>query len=66
MKTVNHIRRGKRGSALVEYGLIVAIPCLLMHAFLSAQARGIVGRMEATGLSFMNTLIKREQAQPGT
>lgn len=24
MKTVNHIRRGKRGSALVEYGLIVA------------------------------------------
>lgn len=49
-----------------EYGLIVAIPCLLMHAFLSAQARGIVGRMEATGLSFMNTLIKREQAQPGT
>ena len=43
-----------------EYGLIVAIPCLLMHAFLSAQARGIVGRMEATGLSFMNELLKSE------
>jgi len=37
-----------------ECGLIVAIPSLLLHAFLSRKARGIVSQMETTAVSFMN------------
>ena len=39
-----------------KYGLIVAIPSLLLHAFLSRRARGIVGQMETTAVSFANQL----------
>jgi biopolymer transport protein ExbB len=46
-----------------EYGLIVAIPALLLHAILSAQARGITSRMEAAGLSFINEFLKRGATQ---
>ena len=46
MKTVNHIRRGKRGSALVEYGLIVAGVALV-----GALAVGVFGEKLADLLS---------------
>ncbi len=43
-----------------EYGLIVAIPSLLLHAFLSSKARKIVSRLETTGVSFVNELARAE------
>lgn len=39
-----------------EFGLIVAIPSLILHAFLSRQAKGILARMETTAMSFVNGL----------
>jgi biopolymer transport protein ExbB len=42
-----------------KFGLIVAIPSLLLHAFLSRKARGIVDRMERTALSFLNAVSRR-------
>jgi biopolymer transport protein ExbB len=41
-----------------EYGLIVAIPSLLLHAFLSRKARAIVGSMETAALAFANQAQK--------
>ena len=37
-----------------KYGLIVAIPSLLLHAFLSRKARGVVAQMEKAAVSFVN------------
>ena len=37
-----------------EFGLIVAIPSLLLHAYLSRKARGIVDQMEKAAVSFAN------------
>jgi len=37
-----------------EFGLIVAIPALLMSAFLSRKASGILSEMEKTSIAFMN------------
>lgn len=37
-----------------EFGLIVAIPALLLHAFLSRKARGITSKMETTAIRFAN------------
>lgn len=37
-----------------EYGLIVAIPSLLIHAFLSRKARAIVDDMEKWAIAFLN------------
>ncbi len=45
-----------------EYGLIVAIPSLLLHAFLSRRARGIVDEMEKVAVSFLNHVRKVEAA----
>ncbi|MEZ6194610.1 MAG: MotA/TolQ/ExbB proton channel family protein [Planctomycetota bacterium] len=42
-----------------KYGLIVAIPSLLLHAFLSRKARGIVGRMESAAVAFVNEIAKK-------
>jgi len=39
-----------------EYGLIVAIPSLLFHAFLSRMAKGVLGSMERTAVGFINGL----------
>lgn len=39
-----------------EWGLIVAIPSLLLHAFLSRKARSVVGRMETTAIGLINQL----------
>ena len=41
-----------------EFGLIVAIPSLLLHAFLSRKARGIVDRMEGVAISFANEVAR--------
>ena len=42
-----------------EYGLIVAIPSLLLHAYLSSKARKISNRMETTGIAFLNESMRR-------
>ncbi|MCR9246592.1 MAG: MotA/TolQ/ExbB proton channel family protein [bacterium] len=39
-----------------ETGLYVAIPSLLLHAFLSRKAKGIVDRMEKAAVAFVNRL----------
>jgi biopolymer transport protein ExbB len=41
-----------------EYGLIVAIPSLLLHAFLSRKAKGVVDSMEKSALAFLNQVNK--------
>lgn len=41
-----------------EFGLIVAIPSLLIHAFLSRRARSVVDQMEKAGVSLMNQISK--------
>jgi biopolymer transport protein ExbB/TolQ len=43
-----------------EYGLIVAIPSLLLHAVLWSKVRKIVNNLEATGVSFVNELARAE------
>ena len=47
-----------------KYGLIVAIPSLLLHAFLSRKARGMMDRMEKAAISFSNQLAKTPFHQP--
>lgn len=47
-----------------KFGLIVAIPSLLIHAFLSRKARGIVDEMETTALSFVNQVGRNVLAPP--
>lgn len=37
-----------------KFGLVVAIPSLLLHAFLSRKARGVIGNMETSALAFVN------------
>ncbi len=39
-----------------EFGLIVAIPSLLLHAILSRKVKGILGGMEQTATGFINGL----------
>jgi biopolymer transport protein ExbB len=41
-----------------KYGLIVAIPSLLIHAFLSRKARGVIDRMEKAAVALINQLGK--------
>ncbi len=41
-----------------EFGLYVAIPSLLLHAFLSRKARGILDQMEKTAVALINQLGK--------
>lgn len=41
------------------FGLVVAIPALVLHAFLSRRSQGIVQTTERLGLSFVNTLRQR-------
>jgi len=38
------------------FGLVVAIPALILHAFLSRRSQGIVQTTERLGLSFVNAL----------
>lgn len=37
-----------------KYGLIVAIPSLLLHAFLSRKARSVIANMERAAVAFVN------------
>ncbi len=41
-----------------KFGLVVAIPSLLIHAFLSRKARGVVAQMEKTAVTFVNQFNK--------
>ncbi len=41
-----------------EFGLIVAIPSLLLHAFLSRKARSVVDDMEKAALALVNQINK--------
>ncbi|MGA1391677.1 MAG: MotA/TolQ/ExbB proton channel family protein, partial [Phycisphaerales bacterium] len=45
-----------------EFGLIVAIPSLLLSAFLSRKARGLLDRMEGIALSFLNEVARSRDA----
>lgn len=48
-----------------EFGLVVAIPSLILHAWLSRKARGITDGMEQSAISFMNQIgISRNDARP--
>ncbi len=39
-----------------EFGLVVAIPALLLHAILSRKIKGVLGSMEQTTVAFINGL----------
>ena len=47
------------------FGLIVAIPSLLLHAFLSRKARGIVDRMEKAATAFINEVSRTAYRRNG-
>ena len=40
-----------------KWGLIVAIPTLIMHALLNRKAKGVVGSMEQSAVGFINGII---------
>jgi biopolymer transport protein ExbB len=40
-------------------GMAVAIPALLLHAFMSRKAKGILGSMEQTSVGFVNGVPER-------
>ena len=40
-----------------EFGLIVAIPALLLHAYLSRKSRRMIDAMERTALAFVNRIV---------
>ena len=42
-----------------KFGLIVAIPSLLLHAFLSRKAKSVVDRMEKAAVAFVNAVGQR-------
>jgi len=45
-----------------KWGLIVAIPTLIFHALLNRKAKGVIGSMEQTGVSFINGLAEMKEA----
>ncbi len=42
-------------------GMAVAIPALLLHAFLSRKAKGIIGSMEQTAVGFINGIPQEDK-----
>jgi len=44
-----------------EYGLIVAIPSLLLHALLTRKAKSVTDDMETTAISFLNQVSRSEE-----
>jgi biopolymer transport protein ExbB len=48
-----------------KYGLIVAIPSLLMHAFLSRKARGVIAQMEKAAVAFVNQVSMTPSGRNG-
>lgn len=45
-----------------KWGLIVAIPTLIMHALLNRKAKGVVGSMEQGAVGFINGIVEMRQA----
>ncbi len=45
-----------------EYGLYVAIPSVLIHAFLSRKAKGLQDRLERIAIAFLGAIEKRRAA----
>lgn len=41
-----------------EFGLIIAVPSLLLHAFLSRKVRGVLAQMEKVAVAFINQIRK--------
>lgn len=48
-----------------EFGLIVAIPSLLLHAFLSRKARAVTDQMEKAAVQFVNQASRAEHNRAG-
>jgi biopolymer transport protein ExbB len=48
-----------------EVGLVVAIPVMLLHTFLSRRVDAILGEMEEKAVSLTN-IIERERGRGGT
>ncbi len=47
-----------------KWGLIVAIPTLIVHALLNRKAKGVIGSLEQTGVGFINGIVEiRESKQ---
>lgn len=49
-----------------EFGLIVAIPALILHALLSRKVQGIKSSMEMTSLAFLNGIERGKDLAPET
>mgnify|MGYP002777297881 CR=1 FL=1 len=47
-----------------EYGLIVAIPSLLIHAMLSRKAKGILSKMEVEAVNMLRMVAKAAEHAP--
>lgn len=45
-----------------EFGLIVAIPSLLLHAFISRRVKSVLGSMEQTSVAFINGVPALDEA----
>ena len=49
-----------------KFGLIVAIPSLLLHAYLSRKAKRVVGDMETSAIEFVNQVSKSPLGPDGS
>lgn len=49
-----------------EFGLIVAIPSLILHALLSRRAQGVMANMERMAVAYVNGLTRRGNANGKT
>jgi biopolymer transport protein ExbB len=47
-----------------EFGLIVAIPSLMIHALLSRKARGVINQMEKAAVALVNQISKTPYEAP--
>lgn len=45
-----------------KWGLIIAIPAVLLYAFLNRKAKGVLASMEQTAVSFINGLPERRES----
>lgn len=48
------------------FGLIVAIPLLLVHTLLQTKTTEIVDSLEMASVKFLNSVMERASAEPGT
>lgn len=49
-----------------EFGLIVAIPALLLYAYLSRRAQRLIDGMEKTAISVLNRISTKSAGDPGS